>query len=217
MRTFLLSPSASRRALALAGGLMASFLVGCGDDPKQRVALLEQENQELRGRNSQLESQLNEANAQRALLEDERANLESRLGAPGTSGATGFEGIEGVDATNLVGGGVKLNVSGDILFDSGRVTLRNEAKRTLDSIASVLKSQYGGRMLRIEGHTDSDPIRKSGWKTNERLGAERALAVEEYLISKGIPNDSMYIASFGPSRPKGTKKDSRRVEILIGN
>ncbi len=65
----LLSPLAARRMFALVGGVAVSFLVGCGDDPKQRVALLEQENQDLRGRNSQLESQLNEANAQRALLE----------------------------------------------------------------------------------------------------------------------------------------------------
>lgn len=213
----LLSPSAARRTFALVGGVAVSFLVGCGDDPKQRVALLEQENQELRGRNSQLESQLSEANAQRALLEQERANLESQTNSPSTSGLTGFEGIEGVDSTNLVGGGVKLDVAGDILFDSGRVTLRPEAKRTLDSIANVLKTQYAGRMMRIEGHTDSDPIKKSSWKTNERLGSERALAVEEYLISKGVPNDSMYIASFGPSQPKGSKKDSRRVEILIGS
>ncbi len=217
MRISLLSPSASRKTIAVVGGLVVSVLVGCGDDPKQRVALLEQENQELRGRNSQLESQLSEANAQRALLEDERANLESQLSAPSTSGSTGFEGIEGVTSTNLVGGGVKLDVSGDILFDSGRVTLRPEAKRTLDRVASVLQSQYAGRMMRIEGHTDSDPIKKSGWKTNERLGAERALAVEEYLASKGISNDDMYVASFGPSVPKATKKESRRVEILIGS
>ncbi len=204
----------SRACCAVIGAVLTFSMVGC-DDSKKRVALLESENQELRGRNSQLEAQLGEANAQRALLEEERANLESQISQGGSGGTTGFEGIEGVTSMNLMGGAVKLDVEGDILFDSGRATLRDAAKRTLDRIASVLNSQYSGRMIRIEGHTDSDPIRKSGWKTNERLGAERALAVEEYLATKGVSNSNMYIASFGPSSPKGTKKDSRRVEILI--
>jgi len=62
---------------------------------------------------------------------------------------------------------------------------------------------------------DTDPIRKSNWKTNERLAAERALSVEEYFSTRGIDKDRMHIASYGPARPKGSKKDSRRVEIVI--
>lgn len=192
----------------------AVWLGGCNDDAKQRLALLEDENRNLRMQNDDLNGQVASLEAQKRAIEQERADLESRLGAQ-TGGTTGFEGIEGVESTNLAGGGVLLDVEGDILFASGQTTLRPEAKQTLDRIADVMRSQYSGRTMRIEGHTDTDPIRKSQWKTNERLGAERALAVEEYLATKGISNDNMYIASYGPSRPKGSKKDSRRVEIII--
>ena len=77
--------------------------------------------------------------------------------------------------------------------------------------------RYSNRLIRISGHSDSDPIKKSQWKTNERLSAERALTVEEYLANKGVSNDSMYVAAFGSSRPLETKKSSRRVEIVVLN
>ena len=41
------------------------------------------------------------------------------------------------------------------------------------------------------------------------------MAVEAYLVSRGLANDRVYSAAFGPSNPKGNKKDSRRVEIVI--
>ncbi|MEX2217992.1 MAG: OmpA family protein, partial [Phycisphaerales bacterium] len=105
--------------------------------------------------------------------------------------------------------------AGDVLFDSGKATLKASAKKTLDNVASTIKSRYGANVVRIEGYTDTDPIVKSGWKSNERLSGERAMAVEEYLSSRGLPKDRIYYAGFGSSRPKSTKKDSRRVEIVI--
>jgi len=56
---------------------------------------------------------------------------------------------------------------------------------------------------------------KDKWKTNERLSGERAMAVEDFLSSKGIPKDRIYFAGFGSDKPKSNKKDSRRVEIVI--
>ena len=121
----------------------------------------------------------------------------------------------GVDVGMRSGGEIVVGVAGDVLFASGQATLRTQAKSSLDQIAGVLKSQYANNQIRVEGHTDNDPIKKSGWKTNERLGAERAMAVEAYLVGKGIDNDRIYSATFGPSRPKGSKQDSRRVEIVL--
>ena len=46
-------------------------------------------------------------------------------------------------------------------------------------------------------------------------GAELAMAVQEHLVSKGIPSNRVYAATFGSSRPKGSKEQSRRVEIVI--
>ena len=108
-----------------------------------------------------------------------------------------------------------MDIAGDVLFDSGSVTLKASAKKSLDSVAGVLNSTYGSHNIRVEGYTDTDPITKSGWKPNERLSAERAMAVEAYLVSKGVSNGRVYSAAFGPANAKNSKKDSRRVEIVI--
>ena len=197
-------------------------LTGCQANGDDRLVALENENLELRTQNRDLDETLRETQTQRALLdgearalraENDRLQLEATT-LPVASGPTGFEGISGVTAAN-VAGGVLLNVEGDILFSSGSVTLKKSAKSTLDHIARVLKDQYGGQTIRIAGHTDKDKIKKSKWKTNERLSAERALAVEEYLAKKGLSKDDMFIAAFGPAEPKATKAASRRVEIFV--
>ena len=112
-------------------------------------------------------------------------------------------------------GDVVLTVAGDVLFPSGQVTLKTEGRRELDRIARMIMSQYPTKTIRVEGYTDSDPIRKSSWKTNERLSSERALAVEAYLVARGVEADRIYSAAMGPARPKSSKQASRRVEIVI--
>jgi outer membrane protein OmpA-like peptidoglycan-associated protein len=116
-------------------------------------------------------------------------------------------------------GDLVVEVAGDVLFDSGSIVLKSSAKRTLDQVARRISNDYSGNTVRVEGHTDTDPIKKtkSKYQDNEELSAQRALAVERYLVSKGVASRRIYSAAFGPSKPKGTKKASRRVEIVILN
>ncbi len=116
-------------------------------------------------------------------------------------------------------GDLVVEVAGDVLFDSGSVTLKPSAKKTLDQVARRINSDFAGNIVRVEGHTDSDPIKKQKgkYKDNEELSAERALAVERYLVGRGVPSSQIYAAAFGPANPKGSKKESRRVEIVILN
>lgn len=153
---------------------------------------------------------------QNADLRAEISRLQSQLTDAQSKPNTGFEGINGIDIGSR-GGAIVVGVAGDVLFASGSNTLRADAKSTLDQISSVIRSTYGSNEIRIEGYTDSDQLvkTKTKWETNENLSAARALAVEFYLVGKGIDNDRIYSAAFGPSKPKGTKKDSRRVEIVI--
>ena len=112
-------------------------------------------------------------------------------------------------------GNVDIAVEGDVLFDSGKTTLKASAKKSLDQIAQVLKTTYAGKEIVIEGHTDTDPIKRSGFKTNYHLGFERAFAVREFLISKGVTAERISLSSFGPNQPLGSKAKSRRVEVVV--
>ncbi len=205
--------------------LVTAFLTGCHGGQQDRMGLLEDENFELRARNQQLQASLSQAEQARSLLDQEAQDLRAendQLKTDGSGGYpaganTGFEGLAGVTTSTNASGEVIVAVAGDVLFDSGKVKLKSSAKKTLDQIVQVLNDRYSGRMIRIAGHTDSDPIKKSQWKTNERLSAERAMAVEAYLAKKGVDGDRMYSAAFGPSQPKGNKKSSRRVEIVVLN
>jgi flagellar motor protein MotB len=188
--------------------LGASALGGCATGNPDEA--LVQENLELRQQRSELERQLAECEQRYAMLDEQNR----QLGQLGASGATGFEGIDGVTVGRSAGE-VTVGIAGDVLFASGSAALRPEAKSSLDRVVSNIKERYPGRVIRVEGHTDTDPIRKSKWETNERLSSERALAVEAYLVSRGLDNKVVYSAAFGSAQPKNSKKDSRRVEIVI--
>ena len=201
----------------LAFGFLAG---GCQSVPQDEYNLLLQENGELRQRIAMLDSSLRGAEGdadevQRLAQElaEARRQLEGAQQARTYGGE--FSGIPGVSAGRRDTGEIVVAVAGDVLFNSGSTTLKNSAKASLDQVASVLERMYGDAMIRVEGYTDSDPIKKSKWASNEQLSSERAMAVEAYLVGKGIRNDRIYSAAFGSARAKSTKKESRRVEIVI--
>lgn len=123
----------------------------------------------------------------------------------------------GGDVSSSVNGAgeIVLEIQGDVLFDSGKATIKTAAKKTLDTVASTLKSKYSGQQIRVEGHTDPSPVKSSGWDDNWDLGAARARQVMLYLSTRGVKN--MYIASFAATEPKSTKNSAlnRRVDIVV--
>jgi outer membrane protein OmpA-like peptidoglycan-associated protein len=203
----------------LTAALLVSVASGVGCKSKgPKAGDLVAENEELRARESQLQAALDDAEGRVSALSEERDRLSAELARAGTSGAAPFGDTPDFGTgtiTSVRGSDIVVDVAGDVLFASGSVTLKNDAKATLDRIASALNSSFASNEIRIAGHTDSDPIRKSKWQSNERLSAERALAVEEYLASRGVSKDRMHIAGYGPAKSKGTKASSRRVEIVI--
>lgn len=109
----------------------------------------------------------------------------------------------------------RIEVSGDKLFASGSTSIMPAGKAELDKIAARIKREFPNASLRVEGYTDSDPIRKSKFASNEALSLERARAVEKYLASKGIPSSRIEAVGMGSANPKATKAASRRVEIVV--
>lgn len=111
--------------------------------------------------------------------------------------------------------GLTVRVPGDVLFDSGKADIKSSAKATLDRVAAALKRDYAGKHLKIEGFTDSDPIKKSKWKSNQQLSEARAASVKAYLTKQGVHASRMETIGFGSTRLRETKAKSRRVEIVV--
>jgi chemotaxis protein MotB len=206
------------------GSLSMVVLSGCNSVSQRDYDAAIDENTQLRERIAGLQENVRQASEgneayeeQNADLRDANQRLQSQLAEAQANSRTGFEEIDGIDLGSRSGGEIVVGVGSDVLFASGSSELRKDARATLDQISQVLKSTYAGNEIRVEGYTDSDKLvkTKAKWKTNENLSAARALAVEAYLVTKGIDNNLIYSAAFGPSKGKGTKKDSRRVEIVI--
>jgi chemotaxis protein MotB len=118
--------------------------------------------------------------------------------------------------------GLVITFVADILFDSGKASIRPESLLTLDKVAVVLEKNVPGLNIGIEGHTDNQPIRYSGWKSNWELSTARALSVLHYLVDKkGIAPERVSAVGYGEHQPVSSNESSdgrrlnRRVEIVI--
>lgn len=118
-------------------------------------------------------------------------------------------------------GTITVTLPNAILFDSGKETLKSATIAELDHIRSVLQQKYKDRQIDVVGHTDTDPIKKSKWKDNWELSAQRSLTVARYLIQRGISEDNIRAVGCGESRPIASnstasgKAKNRRVEIVV--
>lgn len=111
--------------------------------------------------------------------------------------------------------GDSVTLGSDILFASGKATLTAAGKGHLDKIIADIKGTYANRPIRVYGHTDSDPIKKSDWQDNLELSANRAMAVTRYLMDKGIKSAYVETIAMSEWHPEGKDKaKNRRVEIF---
>jgi len=201
--------------MTTAGLLTIICLGGCSaGELKQQNALLTQENEGLRSELGQRNMALADAQATLREKDNELARLRDQPAQAPLAQVTGFESIPNV-TTSYGAGEITVSVSSDVLFAPGKTALKSAAQHSLDEVAGVLNRSYGDYLIRVEGHTDKDPIRKSGFKTNYHLGFERAYAVREYLVGKGVAAERISLSSYGPDQPQATKDASRRVEIVV--
>lgn len=117
--------------------------------------------------------------------------------------------------------GLVITIVDSVLFDSGKAKLRPESFRTLDEVAKVCRKNVADREIGIEGHTDDQPIKYSGWKSNWELSLARATSVLHYLEEKGISPERLSATGFGEFRPIASnqategRQQNRRVEIVV--
>jgi outer membrane protein OmpA-like peptidoglycan-associated protein len=113
--------------------------------------------------------------------------------------------------------GLVITLSGSILFASNKFALLNTAMTKLDQVAEALKAQDSDRRMVVEGHTDS----QGSDRINQPLSQNRAGAVRDYLVSRGVDSDKITAVGMGSSHPLLDNKNpenranNRRVEIII--
>lgn len=107
-----------------------------------------------------------------------------------------------------------------VLFDSGQAELRPDSLPALDAVAEVLR-QVPNR-VRVEGHTDTDPISNFRFPSNWELSTARAGRVVRYFVDTyGLDPRRFESAGLGEYRPVApndtpeNKQKNRRVDIVI--
>jgi len=118
--------------------------------------------------------------------------------------------------------GLVMRFVAEVFFDSGKAELKKEAYPMLNKVAVFLAKDVPDRNISIEGYTDNEPIKYSGWKSNWELSAARAMSVLHYLVDeKQIDSHRVQATGFGEYKPIASndtpegRQKNRRVEIVV--
>jgi len=116
-------------------------------------------------------------------------------------------------------GKMMVQLQSAVLFDSGKVELKEEGKTALAELADVLKNE--GREFLVAGHTDNVPIKTARFKSNWELSTQRAVVVLDFLVEQGFPEKYLAAAGYGEvdpvsgnDTPEG-RSDNRRIEVIL--
>jgi len=120
---------------------------------------------------------------------------------------------EGNGGDNSGGGNIVLN---KVHFDPGSANLRPESFEDLSAVVDLLKNNPDLR-IEIQGHTDN----QGDSQKNMQLSQERALAVKNYLIKKGIDGNRIDAVGYGDTQPvaandtEANRQKNRRIEYKV--
>ncbi|MBQ6407290.1 MAG: flagellar motor protein MotB [Butyrivibrio sp.] len=119
---------------------------------------------------------------------------------------------------------VELTIQGSILFNSGKVDIKEDAIPVIDKVGQILES-YAGGTIEIEGHTDNVPMSGGGkYSNNDELSSGRALAIFNYFVENTNLDPAKLLhtgrGEYDPIADNSTDEGrarNRRVEIKIYN
>ena len=165
--------------------------------------------QKLQGQISDLEA---ERQREKEQFEEVQSMLQQRLRSQIDNDTISLE---------MTDRGLVIILSDDVLFDSGKAEMKEDAKPVLDKVATIINNKVPGKNIGVSGHTDNVPITHSNWKSNWELSASRATNVLHYLAKKGVLPNKLSATGYGEHRPVATnatasgRAKNRRVEIVI--
>jgi len=138
-------------------------------------------------------------------------------GAPPSPVAQGAYAITPPPPARVAITGKKLELKEKIFFDTSRATIKPVSFELLDEAAQVLVAHPEVGKVRIEGHTDGT----GAAAFNTTLSQQRAEAVRDYLVKKGVAAERLSAKGFGPTQPIGDngtaagREANRRVDFMI--
>jgi len=115
----------------------------------------------------------------------------------------------------------------EVLFPKGQAELNEEGQLEMTKLADALKQlereipEDIAWVLRVDGHTDTDPIVSSLFQSNWELSAGRSIAVVNFLIANGVEPNHLVAAGFGEFQPidpgstEEAKSRNRRIELKL--
>ncbi|MGA7046671.1 MAG: OmpA family protein [Candidatus Sulfotelmatobacter sp.] len=152
---------------------------------------------------SRLAAQQAQQNAQQA--ETDKAALRTRLS----------EQLNSILQTRDSARGLIVSMS-DVLFDTGKYSLKPGAREKLAKVAGILLA-YPGLNIEVDGYTDN----VGGDEMNQQLSENRARSVRDYLVQQGVATNSVSAKGFGNTLPVATndnaagRQQNRRVELVV--
>ena len=186
----------------------------------KRDAQNQAQQSELQSQQAQLEAERAraaqaEADAQRARAEAAAAEATKNAQSANDARERLRGQLNSVLATSESARGLIVNMS-DVLFDTGKYTLKPDTEISLAKVSGILLS-YPGLKLQVEGHTDS----VGSEEMNQKLSENRAQAVRDFLVKQGVQPDNITAAGFGKTRPVADnntasgRQQNRRVEMVV--
>lgn len=199
---------------------------GCAD-PKQKkideltselnqvkgdLAARQQENQKLQDAIARHQQDLQSAQADRDQALQSMSALQDQLQRAQAEGAKAKPAMR--NGWVVTPGAAMISIESDLLFASGKADITAGGEKKLADVAREIRKEYSNRDIWVIGFTDTDPIRKTHWKDNWDLSAERSLTVLRVLLHGGVRPEHLVQAGRGQYHPvSGVKAKNRRVEI----
>jgi chemotaxis protein MotB len=207
--------------LALAVASISSVGCSANAELQGRIDELTREQEEMQRQKEQTESELLSYKAKCEAMERSRSASRSVPATAAPAPRPEPEQPSGMDIRKR-GNDTVINLPSDVFFASGSATLNAAGEKTMAKVADYIKKHHSGGLIRVEGHSDSDPIKKSKGKfhCNWELSFERAHAVVHHLTEKGhVDPHRLICEAFAENQPQSPndKSKNRRVEIVLGH
>ena len=202
-----------------------------------KVELLNQQIAAMRRQLAQLNSLLGEAESRNKASDAQIADLGKRLNSAlaqrvqelSRYRSEFFGRLRQIlsQRSDILVSGDRFIFQSEVLFSKGLSDLNEEGRQQMLKLAEALKQlereipQDIAWVLRVDGHTDNDPIKSAAFQSNWELSSGRAIAVVEFLIASGVAPKHLVAAGFGEYQPidagstEEAKSRNRRIELKL--